>query len=110
MSVNVEKLTAELRAACPRVVGCSTAGGGRVDFADGTSWRPGEPTGDADRVAVAAVVAAHSPAATADQRLRARGYTRLMAALVLIARYGRANAPDWARDLIDAAAAEIEGA
>lgn len=106
--MNLMKLDAELKTACPRVIGCASTG--RVDFVDGRSWRPGDPTPDADTQVVATVVAAHDSSDTQDQKLARRGYTHLLAALVEIASKGRANAPTWARSAVDAAAAEIDEA
>jgi hypothetical protein len=109
MTYNIAKLTEELVAACPRVVGC--AADGRVDFADGSSWRPGDPTPDADRVTVAAVVAAHDPTDTPDQKLgKVAVPLRILAALTQIASKGRVNAPAWARTTVDGFAALIDGA
>lgn len=105
--MNAEKLDADLKAACPRVIGCASTG--RVDFADGTSWRPGEPTPDADRQTVAAVVAAHDPSDTPDQKLcKVAVPLRLLAALTEIASKGRVNAPAWARNTVDNFATKID--
>ena len=107
MSVNLLKLDAELRAACPRVVGCSSSG--RVDFADGSCWRSGDPKTCADHETVAAIVAAHDPAPTRAQRLAAKGISEREAALVLVLRKGTL-APDWAKNIVRDLAADAEGA
>lgn len=56
MTLNLFKLSNELRAAgLPG--NCSSDG--RVDFADGTSYRPGQPVTNAQEKIAAAVLAAH---------------------------------------------------
>ena len=91
MTYNTDKLGAELMAAGCRAVGWNSDG--RVDYA---------PEADAtDRVKAAAILAAHDPSPTREQRLAARGLTPLQAALLLVVRKGLA-APAWARALVAA--------
>lgn len=63
--MNATKLDKELRAAGLAIHGCSSDG--RVDFADGTSWRPGDPADTPERATAAKVVAAHNPNPSYDE-------------------------------------------
>lgn len=98
-AVNPTKLDQELRAAGVRVLGCCSDG--RVDLAP-------DATGQ-DAAIAAAVLAAHDPGPTPEQRMESAGFPRLLAALVMIADRGAA-APLWARAVVGAAATKIEQA
>lgn len=106
MTYNVDALAAALVAAG---LPGDCAADGRVDLPDGTSWRPGDPTPDATRQAVAAIVAAHDSTPTREQRLRAAGFSPMEAALLLILARG-ANAPAWARALVANLVSRIDAA
>jgi hypothetical protein len=75
MSVNVEKLHGELVAAGIPIHGCSDTTPPRIDF------KP-EAT-QAQRDQGAAILAAHDPAPTRAQAIRADGYDLLVAALAV---------------------------
>ena len=69
MTVNVSSFSAEL---CARGLPGHCASDGRVDFADGSSWRPGQAAKTPDEILAASVFAAHSkPAADAADALEA---------------------------------------
>lgn len=69
MELNIKNFGRDLRAAGLGVISCSSDG--RVDFADGTSWQPGEPEDTSAKKAVAGIIAAHDPAPSYDERRRA---------------------------------------
>ena len=90
MPINVAKLDAELKSAGIPIDGCSS--NGRVDF------RP-EAT-EAQRLQAEAIVAAHNPADTRQQRFAKLGVTELFVADFLERRKG-VLAPAWAKARLD---------
>jgi len=99
MTFNVEKLFAELTAAGIPIAGCASTG--RIDFkAEATQ---------AHRDQAAAILAAHDPADTQDQKIQKSGHDRLRAAVILKLARG-AEAPAWVDQVLDEAATRIETA
>lgn len=99
MIVNAEKLDAELRAAGVPIHGCDSSGG--IQFRD-------EAT-QAQRDQAAALLAAHDPAPTLRQRLRAKGISYREAAIVRVLRKG-ALAEQWAKDEVARLEREVDSA
>ena len=99
--MNIEKLDAELRAAGIPINSCRD-GEPPIDFrAEATQQH---------RDQAAAILAAHDPAPTLAQRLRAVGFTLREAALFLVIRElrGGAPAPAWAAALLSQAATQVD--
>lgn len=96
MKACLNMLADELRAAGLPGDCCSD---GRVDFADGSCWRPGQEPRNAQERTAAAVVAAHDPSPTRAEKLRAAGISEREAALALVAFDGD-GAPGWALEVV----------
>lgn len=102
MSVNVTKLDQELKASGVPIDGVSTNsdGSARVDFSASATA--------AHMATAAAIVAAHDPSPTREQKLRALGIDPRLAAFVLVMKQGAA-APQWAQDLVAQAVQQLAG-
>lgn len=96
MLINVEKLDGELRAASIPIEGCDS--NGQISFSNNAT--------DEQRERAKLVLAAHDPAQTREQSITSCAAVcdgRVIAAMVLVARFGT-KAPQDAKDILDEAA------